>query len=310
MNTVFFDSIVSDETRRERLYNGQLFLFSPRPSMLALCEFAREMLEEAFAPLHPTQAQFDLSVEEFVAIAAPLKPKFIHHPKSKQLVQKVLEEYGYDLEKTYFDVPRLKIITHNAYLTAGVGYPFHPHRDTWYCAPQSQVNWWLPVYEFESESAMAFHPRYWNEPVRNSSSNFNYYEYNSTGRKNAAQYIKADTRNQPRPQDIVEIDPHLRLVCDVGGVILFSGAQMHSTVPNTSGRTRFSIDFRTIHLDDVLAQRGAPNLDAAPTGTALRDFMRGTDLSRIPEEVVALYEDTPPLQGDVIFQPPDALIAS
>lgn len=303
MNSIFFDSKVSDEIRRQRLYDGQLFVFNPRSSTQALCEFAREMLEEAFSPLHPTQAQYHLSVDEFVKIVAPLKPSFIHHPKSKQLVQKVLEEYGYDLDKTYFDVPRLKIMTHGGYLTAGIGYSYHPHRDTWYCAPPCQINWWLPVYDIESESAMAFHPNYWNQPVRNSSNEFNYYEYNSNGRKNAAQHIKTDSRKQPQAEEMIEMEPQLRLVCDPGGAILFSGDQMHSTVPNTSGRTRFSIDFRIVNIDDVVAKRGAPSLDASPTGTSLRDFMRGTDLSRIPEEIVGLYEDETPTSGELIFQP-------
>ena len=40
MNTIHFDSPFTDNIRREQLYNGQLFVFSPRPSSLALCEFA------------------------------------------------------------------------------------------------------------------------------------------------------------------------------------------------------------------------------------------------------------------------------
>src|SRR5712691_6883875 len=83
MNTLYFDSNVNDDVRRQRLYNGQLFVFSPRPSSMALCQFAREMIAEAFAPLDPREAQYSLPVEEFVAIVAPLKPRFIHHPKSK-----------------------------------------------------------------------------------------------------------------------------------------------------------------------------------------------------------------------------------
>ena len=67
---------------------------------------------------------------------------------------------------------------------------------------------------------------------------------------------------------------------------------MHSTVDNTSGRTRFSIDFRTVHRDDVLARRGANNIDSECTGTTLRDYLRGTDFARLPEEVVAPF-DTP-----------------
>ena len=88
----------------------------------------------------------------------------------------------------------------------------------------------------------------------------------------------------------MELDPQVRLVCDVGGVYLFSAAQLHSTVPNTSSETRYSIDFRTVHLDDVWTRTGAPNIDSACTGTTMRDYLRGTDLSHLPREAIALYD--------------------
>jgi len=261
------------------------------------------MVEETFAPCDPREAQYHMPVEEFVAILAQLKPRFIHHPKSKQFIQGLLHEFGCDLSKTYFDVPRLRTMTAGDYLTAGLAYAFHPHRDTWYSAPFCQLNWWLPIYEIGPENAMAFHLRYWSQPVRNGSSRYNYYEWNKESRKNAAKHIKTDTRDQPRPEEPVELDPQVRVVCRVGGMIIFSGAQLHSTVPNTSGRTRFSLDFRTVHLDDVAAKRGAPNIDSASTGTTLRDYLRGTDLSRLPEDLVALYEEEPPTSGELVFQP-------
>ena len=61
MHAVYFDAPCSDDERRGRLYNGQLFLFSPRPSVTALREFARRMVEEAFAPLDPRTAQFHMA---------------------------------------------------------------------------------------------------------------------------------------------------------------------------------------------------------------------------------------------------------
>ena len=48
---------------------------------------------------------------------------------------------------------------------------------------------------------------------------------------------------------------------------MFAGAQLHSSVPNMSGKTRFSIDFRTVHSDDLLSRSGAPNIDSECTGT-------------------------------------------
>jgi len=62
MNTIYVDAPYSDEERRQRLYNGQLFVFSPCPSAQALAAFAREMAEEAFAPLDPREAQYTLPV--------------------------------------------------------------------------------------------------------------------------------------------------------------------------------------------------------------------------------------------------------
>ena len=47
-NTIYFDSPVDDYIRRQELYQGQLFVYSPSPSSIALSAFAREMIQEAF----------------------------------------------------------------------------------------------------------------------------------------------------------------------------------------------------------------------------------------------------------------------
>jgi hypothetical protein len=304
MNTIFIDSTLNDNERRKRLYDGQLFVFSPLPSSLAFCDFAREMIQEAFGALDPTKAQYSLPTKQYIAILAQLKPKFIRHPKSRQLVHRMLEEVGCDLSKTYADVPRLKSIPHGDYHPSGLTYAIHAHRDTWYSAPFCQLNWWLPIYDIESESALAFHPRYWSQPVLNGSSRFNHYQWNKYGRKTAATDIEQYIQDQPRPEEPIELDPQIRPLLRAGGIILFSGAQLHSAVPNTSGRTRFSIDFRTVNLDDVITKTGAPNIDSASTGTTLRDFLRGTDLSPIPDDITTAYDPEPVTDGELVFQLP------
>jgi hypothetical protein len=268
-----------------------------------LCEFARELIREEFRPLDPETAQYDLRVEEYAELLARLKPKFIHHPDSKRYIQGILREHGCDLDQTYFDVPRMRTATSDGYLTTGIAFAFHPHRDTWYSAPQCQLNWWIPIYEIDSNDALAFHPRYWKEPVKNDSNRYNYYKWNKEYRPKASQYLKEDPRPLPRPIEPIEMEPQVRLICPPGGVILFSGAQLHSTVPNDSGRTRFSIDFRTVNLDDLAGQVGAPNIDSACSGTSLRDFLRATDLSRVPDPVVALYDDNTQAEGELVYVP-------
>jgi hypothetical protein len=300
------DSSLPDPVRRARLYQGDIFLFPPKPGSVALCEFAREMIQEAFGSMDPQRAQYEMPVEQYVSIVAPLKPRFIHHPESKRLIREILSENGIDPETTYLDVPRLRMVTSHGYLTSGVGYAHHPHRDTWYSAPPSQINWWLPIYRIEADNSMAFHPGYWDRPVRNSSRRFNYYQWNALGRVEAAKHITSDTRDQPRPEEPVELEPAVRFVTEPGGMILFSAAHLHSTVPNTSGVTRYSIDFRTIDIEDAKAKRGAPNRDAECTGTSLRDFRRGTDLERIPEAIAALYDPEGPAAGVAVYEPATA----
>jgi len=86
-------------------------------------------------------------------------------------------------------------------------------------------------------------------------------------------------------------------------VIVFSAAQVHSTVPNTSGRARYSIDFRTVNLADLRAGSAAPNVDSHPVGTSLRDFVRGTDGAPMPEEVVQKYDNAPAAEGVLVYRP-------
>jgi hypothetical protein len=307
---VYVDSPRADKIRRKLLYQGSLFVFSPRASTVALCQHADQLIREAFGKLSPRKAQYSLPVEEYAAILGKLKPKFIHHPKSKECIQAILKEMGCDPEKTYFDVPRMRSSTSDNYLTTGIAYAWHPHRDTWYSAPQCQLNWWIPIYDIDAGDGLAFHSRYWDTPVVNDSNIYNYYEWNKTHRAAAAQHVKQDPRPLPRPVEPVELEPQVRPVCPVGGIILFSGAQLHSTVPNTSGETRYSIDFRTVDVDDVAAKRGAPNIDSACTGTSLRDFLRATDFSRVPEEVVSLYNDGTEGIGDLVYRPNDPNVSS
>jgi hypothetical protein len=131
--------------------------------------------------------------------------------------------------------------------------------------------------------------------VCNGSSRYNYYDWDRTSRPAAAKHVKTDTRDQPKPEEPVQLDPQVRVVPEAGGVMLFSGNQLQSTVPNTSGRTRFSIDFRTVNIDDVVARREAPNVDSECIGMSLRDFLRASDFERIAEDVALAYEGLAPV---------------
>jgi hypothetical protein len=290
MGAIYFDQRASDDERRKALYDGAIFVYSPTVSTSKLCALGRRMIEEAFAPLDPKSVDRHLSMEEAASILAKLKPQFIHHPECKTLVPAIVKELGGDPEKTYFDVPRLRSAYPAHYLTSGIAYAFHPHRDTWYSAPMCQINWWFPIFDIAADNCLALYPEYFEESVENNSDIYNYQTWNRTNRADAARHVRSDSRQQPKPTRKLDLRG-VRLICPPGGMILFSGAHLHETVPNTSGIARYSIDFRTVYLDDVLARAGAHNLDARCTGTTMRDFLRCTDLQRVPEAIAKSYDD-------------------
>ncbi|HEY7298228.1 MAG TPA: hypothetical protein VH684_09870 [Xanthobacteraceae bacterium] len=290
MTSVFIDPSMSDDERRVRLYDGDIFIFSPTAGTRALVNLARRKLEQAFLPHDPRKIHENMTAEAVAGILAKLKPQFIHHPECKKIIPQIMREHGIDLEKLYFDVPRLRTAYPTNFLSSGIAYAFHPHRDTWYSAPMCQLNWWIPIYPLAFDNSMGFYPRYFSEPVKNSSYIYNYYEWNAKNRAAASKYIKTDTRAQPKPQE--ELQPiTVRYLPPPGGIIVFSGAQLHETVPNTAGIARYSIDFRTVYYDDVVERRGAPNVDSRCSGTTMRDYVKASDFTHLPDEVIALYDD-------------------
>lgn len=181
---------MTDDEWRAALFDGQLFVYSPSKSSLAFIEFVRMLIEEAFRPHDPEMAQFDMPVEQYAGLLTKLKPNFIHHPEAKGYLQVLLHEMGCDLNKTYFDVPKMRSSTSEGYLTTGIAYAWHPHRDTWYSAPSCQINWWIPIYDIRSDNAIAFHSD-WNQPGANNSKGYNYYELNQKYRgDHIGQYLR------------------------------------------------------------------------------------------------------------------------
>src|SRR5690242_6876564 len=200
-----------DDERRQKLFGGDLFVYSPTAHSLELVAFAREMAETALAPHFPPDAQHHMEKQAYVDVLADLKPTFINHPRSKELVAGILADLGTSAEDTYFDVPRLRTMT-SEYLNAGLTLQLETHRDTWFSAPFCQVNWWMPVYDVEESNVMAFHPKYFSGATRNSSRDYDYFEWVATGRATAAQNVDVETRKQPELEQEIELTPDIRVI--------------------------------------------------------------------------------------------------
>ena len=111
MTVIHFDRKLDDDSRRERLYDGDVFVYSANEHSMALVDLARKLIAEAFPGIDPRTAQYRYDVKEFAAILAKLKPAFIHHPECKKIIPRMLAAIGCDLDQTHFDIPRMRTST-------------------------------------------------------------------------------------------------------------------------------------------------------------------------------------------------------
>ena len=285
MNLIRLNPTFTHDELRMKIFDGEFILLSPTNPVQALVTHARNIISEAFPDHEPCIAQHHLPVEGFIQRAGPLKTRFTNDPRTKNLIRHILEESGCNLERTYFDVPRLRVVSSDGYLVSGVGYAYKAHRDTWYSSPRAQLNWWLSVYDLMPNQTMSVYPGYWNKPIANTSAGFDYDEWCRVGRANATTQGSVDTRKHPLPSEPVDTCSEVRFILKTAEVLLFSASHLHATAPNDSGQTRFSIDFRTVCLDDLLDGAGAPDGDNESNGTTLRDFVRASDFLPLPENI-------------------------
>ena len=304
MPSILTDPDIRAEELRCRLYGGDLVILSRLPALAELVDYVRAELTALFAPYSLQHVHEHIEPAEMARILSAWKPRWIHAERSRHLVRQVIAEAGFDPGQTHYDVPKPRTSFPQGHLTSGIAFAFPWHRDVWYSAPAQQVNWWLPVLPVCETNAMSFDLASFAAQVPNTSGDFDYYE-NNARRFGTAQSVGREGQARPGATDHA---PGLDLVPlpAPGQVLLFSGAQLHRSIPNTSGLARYSVDFRTVDVADVAAGRGAPLVDAWCTGTAIRDFVRVSDESPFTEETVRSIYGAPPEGVHLVFTGADA----
>jgi hypothetical protein len=107
---------------------------------------------------------------------------------------------GADPEDTYFDLPRMRVIPHEGFLDTGVSYNYKAHRDTWYAGPKALVNYWTPIYDAVGENVMSMYVGYFDRPIKNSSSDFDYDRWwPSRGSQRRSRRARRNGRTRCRP---------------------------------------------------------------------------------------------------------------
>jgi hypothetical protein len=272
---------------RQALYQGDIFRLPPTPASERLVAEARTCLEhelggeEAFR-----QAQFRLSDAEFFQRIGRLRKLFYTAPAFHDHVVAVVASCAFDPYRIAFDPIRLRVVTHQGFENPKAAPIYYAHRDTWYAHSQAEITWWLPLHDVTEEETFAFYPDWFARPVSNNSEAFDYEEWTRHG---AALRIGWQNPNHGSarlyPGGVGVFDPGrvFSFAARRADILLFAGAHFHQTCKNRTGRTRFSLDFRIVDLEDHYHGRGAPNVDNRSTGSAVRDYIqpshRSSDLA-------------------------------
>jgi hypothetical protein len=299
MSSIVIDPNVSSEELRLQLYAGNLVILTRLQALREFVDYTREELTELFRPYDPEHVHEHIDPPEMAKILGAWKPRFIHSERSTKLVRAIVTEAGFAPAETHYDLPKPRTSFPVGHLTTGVAFAFPWHRDTWYSAPAQQINWWLPIFPVREDNAMAFDLASFGRAVPNTSDAFDYYENNA---RRLTTQTGVTREAQARPGAVEhKAAQELVILPAPGEVLLFSGNQLHASTPNTSGLARYSVDFRTVSVPDLMAGRGAPLVDANCTGTAIRDFVNVADESSFHEQTVIDVFGAPPPEAMLVF---------
>ena len=76
--------------------------------------------------------------------------------------------------------------------------------------------------------------------------------------------------------------PELPVAIAPGDLLCFSGAHLHASRPNRTGRVRVSVDSRTVDIGDVRSGRGPDNVDGSAPRVGHAWFHRVSDGAALP----------------------------
>lgn len=240
---------------RAGIYAGKVFRIAATPASRLLVAGVLAALDTEFTGETPhRKLQFEIAGDELYKRIGKLRAALLTDATVRERLFALLAEQGFAAADNAVDLVRLRAVAHLGHENPLAAPAYTAHRDTWYANPQAQVNWWIPLHDVTEADSFAFYHSLFDKPVANNSGDFDYDEWmkavgwQSTSGKRAV-YPTADEASYDAKDGVP-------FACNAGDIILFSAAHLHQTTKNSSGLTRFSIDFRTVNLADVAANKG------------------------------------------------------
>jgi amino acid adenylation domain-containing protein/thioester reductase-like protein len=284
------------------LYAGAIYLLAASEASRLLVARTEALLVEAFESDDPRARAATLANDDVFARVGAIRRRLFLSDDVDELLREVVRAQGLDPDELALDPPRLRAILPRGHENPAARAVYYVHRDTWYGHPPSLVTWWVPLDDLPADETFVFYPELFARPVVNDSEVFDYDAWTRRGLdlRIGWQDREAGLRESyPAVNATLPETPSLGFSCRRGENLVFSGAQLHRTLPQDKGRARFSVDFRLVRLADHERGRGAPSVDARARGSALRDYRmprrRAPVLERL-REIAREHGDAPALE--------------
>jgi hypothetical protein len=253
-----------------RLYKGEVIIFPANDLLLKIVEEINFELK-AILGASPRTAQFEISDDDFFKRIGILRKLFYTDAKYLKYVGEILQNFQWSTNQTVFDPMRLRTVQHNGHLNEAAKAIYHTHRDTWYSNPQCQITWWIPLHDVHLNETFEFYPQYFNKGVKNDSELFDHDSWTEAGQKKKIGWQDKKTgREAIYPSLTEKINREgFGVECPKGSLLLFAGQHLHATLKQSTEKTRFSIDFRTVFLEHFDKGIGPENVDNASSGSSI-----------------------------------------
>lgn len=261
---------------RAALYAGRIFLLPPMPATLALAEAVQALIDDEFGGPGLRRRAGRLPGERLFAGIGRIRRTLFTAPAWHAHVQAVLQAAGFCPGAHPFDPLRLRTVLHRGHERPEAAPVYLHHRDTWYAHPPATVTGWIPLDDLAPEETFLFFPDAFAKAVPNDSEVFDFRAWTADGGARRIGWQGRPAGPAPRYPAMTGTDAPgepLGFACRRGSLLLFSGAHLHATRPQATGRARFSLDFRFAHRGDVAAGHGAPDVDNRSTGSAFAAYV-------------------------------------
>jgi len=252
--------------------------------MEALRTHAGEHAAEAFRPHYPPTAHQHLDDAAYIAAARRMQSGFRDDPGTAARFRGLFAALGLDPNEGFWDRFHLRVVPPGDPRWERPVRSLPPHRDCWGSNLYQQINWWAPVFEISEGRTLELYPGHWHAPVANTSPFWDLDELKQARRGGPTTYPHLPVALGPPDRAGA-----LRPVPAPGELLCFSGAHLHATVENRTDHARFSLETRTVHLDDLISGRRAPNIDGAAQSVAphwFRGMATDTPLALEPTHII------------------------